>query len=197
MRMPFLVPVLAVLALAGCEQRRDLDASGQGDPARLTYAPAGTRIVLSNSVNGQVSQTQISAGQPLGAQGAFVRGDGSQGGFYPGCWSCGAPMVIEEAKYAALWPLETGKTVSFLRTAPDGQKARVVIRVAGTQTVEIPAGTFDTYLLDGRVENLTGPRYSAQVRAWWAPGPGWVVKAEGGDSQGSTLSSEVIEFIRP
>ena len=106
-------------------------------------------------------------------------------------------MVIEEAKYAALWPLETGKEAAFLRTAPDGNKARVVIKVAGTQTIETPAGTFDTYLLDGRIEHLTGPRYSAQVRAWWAPGPGWVVRAEGGDSQGSTLSSQVVEIIEP
>ena len=197
LRIRLAAPLIA-LAMAGCvEQSRGLDTSGRGDPARLTYAAPGTRIVLVNNANGQTNQTNITAGQALGARGAYTRDDGFQGSFYPGCWGCGSGMQIEEAKYAALWPLETGKTASFLRTAPDGNKARVVIRVAGTETIETPAGNFETYLLDGRIEHLTGPRYSAQVRAWWAPGPGWVVKAEGGDSQGSTLSSQVIELIQP
>ena len=193
-----LLAPLSLLMLAGCIDRpQGLDTSGRGDPARLTYAAPGTRIVLVNQANGQSSQTNITAGQPAGLRGAYTRDDGAAGGFYPGCWGCGGAMQIEEDKYAQLWPLETGKAVSFLRTAPDGNKARVVIRVAGSETIDTPAGTFETYLLDGRIEHLTGARYSAQVRAWWAPGPGWVVKAEGGDSQGSTLSSQVIEFIRP
>ena len=198
MLRPFLLAPLSFLLLAACADRPEgLDTFGRGDPASLTYAPAGTRIVLVNQANGQSTQTNITAGQPTGLRGAYTRDDGASGGFYPGCWGCGGGMQIEEAKYGQLWPLETGKTVSFLRTAPDGNKARVVIRVAGSETIETPAGNFETYLLDGRIEHLTGPRYSAQVRAWWAPGPGWVVKAEGGDSQGSTLSSQVVEFIRP
>ena len=197
LRYFFAAPLLA-LGLSGCaEGPGGLDTSGRGDPARLTYAVPGTRVVLVNSTNGQTTQSNITAAQASGPRGAYTRDDGFQGSFYPGCWGCGTGMQIEEDKYLALWPLETGKAASFLRTAPDGNKARVVIRVAGIETIETPAGTFETYLLDGRVEHLTGPRYSAQVRAWWAPGPGWVVKAEGGDSQGSTLSSQVIEFIRP
>jgi hypothetical protein len=106
-------------------------------------------------------------------------------------------MRIDEARYAELWPLAPGKQVSFLRTAPDGQQARVLIRVAGRETVETPAGTFDAWLLDGRVENVTGPRHSAQVRAWWAPDPGWVVRAEGGDSLGNALSSQAVAIDLP
>jgi hypothetical protein len=191
------ISILTVSALAACGGGQDLDSSGRGSPASLTYAPSGTEIKLSNTANGTVSETSITAGLPAGARGTYTRANGQNGSFYPGCWGCGGTMQIEEDKYAALWPLETGKEVSFLRTAPDGQKARVVIKVAGVQTVETPAGTFETYMLDGRVEHLNGPRYSAQVRAWWAPNPGWVVKAEGGDSQGSNLSSQVVELSRP
>ncbi len=196
MRPLLVAPLLLSLILTACAQRQDLDASGRGDPASLTYAPAGTAITLSNSANGKTSETRITAAQATGVRGAYRREDGQPGSFYPGCWGCGGNMQIEEAKYAALWPLETGKEVSFLRTAPDGQKARVVIRVAGIQTIDTPAGTFETYLLDGRVKHLNGPDYSANVRAWWAPQPGWVVKAEGGDSQGSNLSSQVTGFER-
>lgn len=197
MRWLLLLPILAVTALGACDRRSGLDVSGRGDPARLLYAEVGTEITLENQTNGTPSETRVTAARAQGVQGRFIREDGTEGSFYPGCWGCGAGMQIDEAAYAMLWPLETGKRVTFLRTAPDGQKARVVIRVAGIEDIETPAGTFETYLLDGRIEHLTGPRYSAQVRAWWAPGPGWVVKAEGGDSQGSTLSSQVVSFARP
>lgn len=190
--------LIAPLLLAACaEQRTGLDRSGRGDPAQLTYAAPGTRIVLTNVVDGTTSETRITAGQPNGSRGTYTRDDGATGGFYPGCWGCGGEMQIEEGIYSSLWPLETGKSVSFLRTSPNGDKARVLIKVAGIETIETPAGSFETYMLDGRTEHLTGARYSAQVRAWWAPGPGWVVRAEGGDSRGSTLSSTVIEIIEP
>ena len=77
------------------------------------------------------------------------------------------------------------------------ESVAVAAGVAGLETVETAAGAFEAYALDGRIEHVTGPRYSAQVRAWWAPGPGWVIKAEGGDSRGNTLSSQVAEIILP
>ena len=163
----------------------------------LAYAAPGTRIFLQNDVNGQASTTQITAGQSTGARGAYVGADGRTGGFYPGCWGCGGEMMIDEAAYRALWPLEKGKRTVFLRTAPNGEKARIVITVAGSERLTTPAGTFDTFILDGRLETLDGARYSAQVRAWWAPGSGWVVRARGGDSRGNTLSSEVTKFVLP
>ncbi len=187
---------LVVLIGAGCADR-SLDVSGRGDPARLLYAEAGTQITLESAANGTPTETEITVVNAAGPQGRFRRADGTEGSFYPACWACGAPNTIEEALYSQLWPLETGKQVSFLRTSPDGQEARVFIRVSGIEDVTTPAGTFETYQLDGRIEHLTGPRYSAQVRAWWAPGPGWIVKAEGGDSRGATLSSQVTKFIRP
>ncbi|MFK7945225.1 MAG: hypothetical protein AB8B85_20245 [Paracoccaceae bacterium] len=189
--------ILLLPALLSCTPQAGLDTSGRGAPAPLVYAPEGTLIRLSNTVNGQVSESRITAGRALGPQGALIRSNGTQGSFYPGCWDCGGGMQIEEALYTALWPLETGKIASFIRTAQDGNKARVVIRVAGREQVETPAGSFDTYLLEGRVQHLTGPQYEANVRAWWASDPGWVVKAQGSDSAGTSLASEVVEFIDP
>ncbi|MEM1299148.1 MAG: hypothetical protein AAGH68_07680 [Pseudomonadota bacterium] len=189
--------VIMALALAACTPQAGLDTSGRGDPAPLVYAPEGTQIRLSNTIDGQVSESAITAGRAFGPRGALVRADGTQGAFYPGCWNCGGSMVIEEAQYAALWPLETGKTAAFLRTAPNGDKARVVIRVAGRETLETPAGSFDTYLMEGRVNHLTGAAYDANVKAWWAPDPGWVVRATGSDSTGRSLSSEVVSFTLP
>ena len=197
MRSIGLVCAAAAMLLSACQSGIAPDRTGRGGPAQLFYAPAGTQLKLLNASNGTPSESNITVASATGLRGAYTTSEGKSGGFYPGCWGCGGTMQIEVDKYAQLWPLETGKNVAFLRTAPDGQKARVVIRVSGTQKIETAAGTFDTYILDGRIEHLTGPRYSAQVRAWWAQDPGWVVKAEGGDSQGSTLSSEVASIRLP
>lgn len=195
MRRLLILPL--VLMLAACDAPLGSPENPVGNDVLLAYAPEGTRIVLENRVNGEVTRQTITAGRPRGPRGAYTDASGRTGGFYPGCWGCGGDTVIDEAAYAALWPLAKGNRVAFLRTEADGKRARMVITVAGTETITTPAGTFETYILDGRLENVDGTPYSAQVRAWWAPGPGWVIRARGGDSLGNALSSEVVEFIRP
>lgn len=189
--------VMTLVLLSACADSRFVDRTGRQGPAQLVYAPPGTKLTLINASNGTPSETRIVVNAPTDLRGSFTREDGTTGGFYPACWGCSGENVIEEAEYANLWPLEIGKNVAFLRTAPDGKKARVVIRVSGTESIETKAGSFDTYILDGRIEHITGARYSAQVRAWWAQDPGWIVKAEGGDSQGNTLASEVSAISLP
>lgn len=190
-----IIPLL--LVLAACDAPLGSKDNPVGTPALLAYAAPGTRIVLENKVGDAVARTRITAGPPAGARGTYTGEDGAEGSFYPGCWACGGDMVIDEDAYRALWPLEKGKRTAFLRTAPDGAKARVVITVAGKESVTTPAGTFETWLLDGRLEHLSGPAYSAQVRSWWAPGPGWVIRARGGDSNGNAVASEVVEIVLP
>lgn len=191
-----LCAALALTLLTACDPPRGSKDNPVGTPALLAYAAPGTQIVLENKVNDIVGRTRITAGEARGPRGAYVGEDGKPGGFYPGCWGCGGDRIIDEEAYRRLWPLEKGKRAVFERISPNGDKARVAITVAGNERITTPAGTFDTWILVGRVEHLTGPVYSAQVRAWWAPGPGWVVRARGGDSNGSAFSSEVVEFIR-
>lgn len=188
--------IVALLVLGACTRPEPL-RTGLGDASHLTYAPAGTGITLRTTVNGEPRATRLTVGAPQGLRGIYTGESGEPVGFYPGCWACGGAMRIDEAGYARLWPLEPGKRVTFLRTAPDGGQARVQISVAGREKVRTPAGTFDTWVLDGRIETLTGPAYSAQERVWWAPDPGWTVKAEGGDSRGNTLSSELADLDLP
>ncbi|MEL6476483.1 MAG: hypothetical protein AAFR17_04075 [Pseudomonadota bacterium] len=189
---------LALLSvLVACTQPSGRDSTGQGAPAPLVYAEPGTRITLANRVDGAASERVITVEPARGIAGAFRRADGSTGVVYPGCWDCGAPNVIDEAAYASLWPLETGKRVSFLSTAPEGTRTRIVIRVAGTERVETPAGRFDTYLLKGQATALSGPRWTAEVDLWWAPDPGWAVKATGQDSDGRAFTSEVSAIDTP
>ena len=194
---PFIAAaLLAILAACG-GQAGGLGASGRGDPAPLVYAPPGTAFRLANMVNGEPSESLIHAGRADGPRGGFVKADGATGGFYPACWGCGGEMRIEEDKYALLWPLKTGKHVRFLRTSPTGGVAVVSIRVAGAETIETAAGRFETYRLETAIEARTGPRWRARLTAWWAPDPGWVVRAEGIDSDGNRLVSEVASITSP
>jgi uncharacterized protein DUF3108 len=84
----------------------------------------------------------------------------------------------------ALWPLKVGKTVSFQvretisvnygGSAPDRQEDFVVNR---QERVTVPAGTFDTFVIDW-TEQETGPNPTgALVTLWYAPGVGYVVKS--------------------
>lgn len=193
MKLPsvFAVPLLLLAACSQPQKPVGLDRTGGAAPARLDYAPTGTVITLVDTENGEASETWITVAPSIGFHGAYTTVNGGTGRFYPGCWACGGDNLIETEKYAQLWPLETGKSVSFLRDSPDGLKARVLIQVTGSETIETRAGIFDTYVLDGTVEHLTGERYSAKIRAWWARNLGWVVRAEGSDSDGYVVSSEV------
>lgn len=191
-----IVSLLAALGLILAACAAEPPVTGPA-PGYLIYAEPGTGLVLASTIDGTPRETRITAAAAAPPRGAFRREDGSIGGFYPGCWDCGGEMRIEEDRYAALWPLETGNEVAFLRVAPDGTRARILIRVGGTETIETQAGRFETYRLEGRAQHLAGPEYSAEVTAWWAPDPGWVVRAEGSDSRGRVLTSEVVEIIQP
>jgi hypothetical protein len=175
----------------------EIGGAAPTSPASLTYAAPGTQFLLENIVDGARSEQAVTAGPATGLRGAYTNSSGQPGGFYPGCWGCGGTAQIEEDLYARLWPLETGKQVGFLRTSSDGNRARVIIRVAGTERLETPMGDIDTFKLEGRLQGLTGPEYTANVEAWWAPDPGWVIRAVGSDSQGRSLSSKVIAITSP
>lgn len=192
--------IFAALGLiaSGCVAvNTEIGGEAPAEPALLTYAAPGTQFLLENIIDGARSEQAVTAGQATGLRGAYANSSGQPGGFYPGCWGCGGAAQIEEDLYAGLWPLETGKEVGFLRTTPDGNRARVIIRVAGTERLETPAGDIDTYKLEGRLRSLTGPDYTAEVSAWWAPDPGWVIRAEGSDSAGRKLTSRVIAITAP
>ncbi len=186
--------LILALLLAGCATQQGLDQSGRGDPAPLAYALPGTIFKLANTVNGVAKSVTVIAEQPEGFRGRAITPEGQRTYFYPGCYECGTDMRIDETEYARLWPLETGKAVAFVRESADGTTARVLISVAGTETIETPAGRFETYRLVGRVQSLTGPRKTALVLAWWAPEVGWVVRAEASDSAGNEIASEVAEI---
>jgi hypothetical protein len=86
----------------------------------------------------------------------------------------------------ALWPLKVGITVSF--QIGDSNTVQVSDRyfvrdiqetfsVGRQERITVPAGTFDTFVIDW-TEQETGPNPTvAQTTLWYAPGVGYVVKS--------------------
>ena len=163
-------------------------------PARLLYAPVGTRILLINAINGAPVETEVTVGRADGIFGTYRNGAAETGAYLPGCWGCTPGMQISPQAYGALWPLQPGKQVRFRRIDAGGQAAEVTISVTGTERLATPLGEFETYVLDGRIQHVGGAPYSAQMRSWWAPGLGWVIKTAGGDSRGNTFESQIADF---
>jgi hypothetical protein len=90
---------------------------------------------------------------------------------------------LARKEIAALWPLKVGSSVEFVitdDTAPQMRKRDYAesFSVVRTETVTVPAGTFDTFVVEWH-EKSTNPtlRSEAIVTSWYAPRIGYVVKS--------------------
>lgn len=192
--MKRLALALGLCTLAACNS----PAPGEDDGEAINWAPEGTRILLSNLVDGARSNTTITVGRAEGTRGSYSGPDGVAQSFYPGCWACGGSVTIERDKYDTLWPLIPGNSVTFLRTAADGTTAEVVITIVGTERITLPDGDgIEAVVLDTRVRSLTGAAWTAEMKSWWAPQLGWVIKARGESSLGTTLESVLVDWRPP
>jgi hypothetical protein len=73
-----------------------------------------------------------------------------------------------------LWPLEAGKTASaWVYNAEWAWK--LSWHVVGSETVQVPAGKFDTWIVEHTEESLQGG-YVGKTRSWYAPSIGWNVR---------------------
>ncbi len=109
------------------------------------------------------------------------------------CIDCVAAGVAPDGGVLGLlYPLEVGKTVSFTRNW-GGQSWTDRITVAGTERVEVPAGTFDTFVLLRQSEQV-GSDWRAEQRNWFAPELGWVVRFEGFNNRGSGERWQAVRF---
>ncbi|MFD0388731.1 DUF3108 domain-containing protein [Tistrella bauzanensis] len=123
----------------------------------------------------------------------FKRGSVEDGAWIPFCYSC-ARNVIDMDAYAALWPLEVGKSVSFRRKRADGNREWAhVITVTGTESVTVGAGTFDTFVVE-EVATSIGGSWRSTSHFWWAPAVNYMVKQEIEESSGQWSRDQVINI---
>jgi hypothetical protein len=105
-------------------------------------------------------------------------------------WLSGlAQSVITDEMAAAvqrevdkLWPLQAGKSVSFQGDLPGPTAAALKfqydVTVEKTETVNVPAGTFATFVIKWEQSAQGQPAFHGIQTLWWSPALGFPVKRE-------------------
>lgn len=120
--------------------------------------------------------------------------------FYLFCLHCTRKNAeFDLDTYATIWPLEVGKSVSFELTIPSKDEVwryTNTIRVVGTETIRLPFGEVDTYVLVVRTEG-TNNSYWFERRAWYAPSIGWPIRFLSSDRDDKKTSWETVSYQLP
>ncbi len=109
------------------------------------------------------------------------------------CIDCVAAGVSPDGGVLGrLYPLEVGKAVTFSRNWA-GQKWKDRISVDSVERIEVPAGTFNAFVLLRQSEQVDGD-WRAEQRSWYAPELGWVVRFEGFNNRGVGQRWQAVQF---
>jgi hypothetical protein len=165
----------------------DLPANAQSQP--LVVAPPGTRFYTSggnwheiDSVDGAVVRTisnTLAVREWLGF-----------------CEWASADTQLDRHAADSLWPLENGKSLTVEKGRGE-RRWKTTLKVAGTEPIKIPAGTFTTWIVEAEEVGLT---HTSRVitRCWYAPEAGVVVKRRVEVKEGNSPTSayEVVKIER-
>jgi hypothetical protein len=184
----FVAPIALLLVAAS------VPSMSQATPDGSFHAPApGTNIVWQEeSHRGSSTSRNVFTGVE-GFKILFKRGGVEEGAWIPFCYGC-AHNIIDVEAYGGLWPLEVGKSVSFRRKREDGSREWAhVIKVVGTESVTVGAGSFDTFVVEETATSI-GRSWRGTGRFWWAPSVGYIVKRDIEENEGTWSRAEVTEL---
>ena len=87
--------------------------------------------------------------------------------------------ILETAKrgFAALWPLQMGKSVRFDIQRADGAAWHNTLTIERTELLKVPAGAYATFVIAHR-ERAANGSYDAEYLYWWSPALGFPIKRE-------------------
>ncbi len=112
------------------------------------------------------------------------------------CIGCESPDVdFDLAAYRAIFPLRVGKAVEFPRRVDQWHWSNR-IEVVDTETLHLPLGAVDAYVIQSETRGLDNP-FHARNRIWFAPGIGWNVRFQYQDSRDVSYAWQAIEFKPP
>jgi len=100
-----------------------------------------------------------------------------------------------EADVEPLFPLEVGKKVTFYREPALGRTSDTV-EVVRTETLSLPIGEVDTYVIETTSKQVSGP-WVGTATVWYAPSVRWQVRWIITDTAGDRRRRELIAIERP
>jgi len=166
------------IVLAPTEETQRAKAPPDGAlPPIVEFRCPAVGTVIRNSTGGQLTFTEAN-----GLSCAYTDETGQKRERYALFADGYGPLARKEMD--ALWPLKVGNSVSFqvretlpvqyAGSSPNRQEDFVVNR---QERIAVPAGTFDTLVVEW-TEQETGPNPTgALTTLWYAPGVGYVVKS--------------------
>ena len=101
----------------------------------------------------------------------------------------------KEADIEPLFPLEVGKEVTFHRQPRIGRTVDTV-KVVRTETLTLPFGTVDTYVIETTSKVVSGS-WVGTATCWYAPSVRWQVQWVIQDNDGDNRRRQVIEVRKP
>lgn len=203
------VGLLAVLAAAACQATEPVQEPVP-EPVQEPAQPQLTRpdippaafeppgpgtIVIGRREDGALARTRV-----LGVDGFALRleEDGARVARIPFCYGCGDPRydAVDMDAYAALWPLEVGKTTTFRRETEDGTVRLHTVTVTGTDTLETEIGPVAVFVVREEARAAGAAGWRATRTVWHAPQLDWPVKVEWQESGGVTGSWDIAAMGR-
>jgi hypothetical protein len=163
-------------------------ATDAAQAAPFNPAPLGTTIVTTidhrvvQRVTGYDVNFEIN-GKWVPSYALLTEGLGGNAKIYP-------IRSVEE-----LWPLEVGKSTSFNFDGDSGARA-VNVKVTGTQTITVPAGTFYTYVIERR-DRLVADGRENVATYWYAPMVGTFVKFQDTRAARPRPSWDMVSVVLP
>lgn len=157
------------------------------------YPPVGTDVVTTGdtfrveSVNGfDAVLRNMRTGRTFGVHAQIFAGG-----------TVGNVLQYDRAAVEALWPLSVGKTVS-VDAHRENQVWNVEIKVVRVERITVPAGTFDTFVIEQRERGTGHNTYRGTTTRWYVPELGTPVKYElVVESQNNTIAWELKEIVHP
>lgn len=160
-------------------------------PAPFKALPEGTQMIWENMDTGERVEGVV--GRTSGRIVSWIWKGRSFSSWGHVCIDCVAAGVSPDGGVLGrLYPLEVGKAVTFTRTWA-GQRWKDRISVDSVERIEVPAGTFDAFVLLRQSEQVDGD-WRAEQRTWYAPELGWVVRFEGFNNRGVGERWQAVGF---
>lgn len=176
--MAFLGLGLVANACAQSETEKLSNLASEGPPAEFDQPKAGTEFTFDVEGYGELTY-EVTDVNP---QAYTLQGAHDSARVHAGIFPVWSPQnwELQKDNVRQLWPMEVGDeafVVLKYKRSPRGWLAKWSVEVMGYTEIEVPAGTFDAYVIRQDVGNNHNT-YSGTTVYWYAPEIDMVVKRE-------------------
>jgi len=160
-------------------------------PSDYALAPKGTVVTWRDLLTGQTMEERIDESQGLMMQSHI--GSHRSFAYLPDPWADNENTRQEDI--APLFPFEVGKSVSFTRQ-PEAGLAHDTVEVLRTETLTLPMGKIDTYVIHTKSE-IAADGWVGESTYWYAPSLDWYVQLVIKSTDGDDRERQIISIAAP